>query len=152
MSIFDDVSTGMKDALRAKDTARLTALRGIRAAFLNEMKTDNAKSLSDEVCVKILRKLEKQRKESIEAFEAGGRAERAAAETAELEVIQGFLPSLADEATTRAWVDEAIAATGASAPKDMGRVMGAVMKAHGGDVDGNLVREIATERLAGAGG
>ena len=149
MGIFDDVSTGMKEAMRARDTSRLAALRGIRAAFLTEMKNDNAKTLTDESCMGLLRKLEKQRKESIEGFEAGGRTDRADAERAELEVIQTFLPSLADEATTRTWVEEAIAASGASKPGDMGRVMGAVMKAHKGDVDGNLTRKLATELLAG---
>jgi uncharacterized protein len=149
MSIFDTVNKQMKDAMKAKDAARLGALRGIRAAFLNEMKKDNSDTLSDETCVALLRRLEKQRRESIEAFEGAGRAEQAAAEKAELAVIGEFLPSLADEATTRNWVREAIAASGASAPGDVGRVMGAVMKAHQGDVDGKLARTIAAELLAG---
>jgi hypothetical protein len=149
MSIVDQVSAQMTEALRAKDQPRLQALRSIRAAFLNEMKKDNAKSLPDEVCVALLRRLEKQRHESIEAFEAAGRADRAAEERAELAVIESFLPKLAGEATTRAWVDEAIAQTGASRPGDVGRVMGALMKAHKGDVDGNLAKRIAAERLGG---
>src|SRR4030095_7107389 len=98
----------MKAAMLAKDAARLSALRNIRAAFLTEMKKSNAKELPDETCVDLLRRLEKQRKESIEAFEKGGRAEQAAAEKAELNVIGEFLPQLADEATTKGWVEEAI--------------------------------------------
>jgi len=148
MAIFDDVTRGMQAALKAKDDVRLTALRAIRAAFLLEMKKDNATELSDEVCVGLLRRLEKQRHESIEAFEVAGRAERAAAERAELTVIESFLPKLADEATTRAWVQEAIAASGATSAKELGKVMGALMKAHKGDVDGNLARRIAGELLA----
>jgi len=148
MSIFDDVSAQMKDALRAKQATRLAALRNIRAAFLNEIKKDGAETLSDEACIPLLRKLEKQRKESIEAFESAGRTEQAAAEREELEVVQSFAPSLADESTTRAWVEEAVAASGASAPGDMGRVMGALMKAHKGDVDGNLAKQLAAEILA----
>ena len=148
MAIFDDVTRGMQAALKAKDDVRLTALRAIRAAFLLEMKKDNATELSDEVCVGLLRRLEKQRHESIEAFEVAGRAERAAAERAELAVIESFLPKLADEATTRAWVQEAIAASGATSAKELGKVMGALMKAHKGDVDGNLARKLAAERLA----
>ncbi|HTY19001.1 MAG TPA: GatB/YqeY domain-containing protein [Myxococcota bacterium] len=148
MAIFDDVTRGMQAALKAKDDVRLTALRAIRAAFLLEMKKDNATELSDEVCVGLLRRLEKQRHESIEAFEVAGRAERAAAERAELAVIESFLPKLADEATTRAWVQEAIAASGATSAKELGKVMGALMKAHKGDVDGNLARRIAGELLA----
>jgi uncharacterized protein YqeY len=149
MSIFDAVTEQMKEAMRAKQAVRLGALRGIRAAFLNEQKKDGAERLDDETCTAILRRLEKQRKESIEAFEGAGRQELADKERAELEVVSSFLPSLADEATTRAWVEAAIAETGASAPGDMGRVMGALMKAHKGDVDGNLARRIAQSLLAG---
>jgi len=148
MAIFDDVSAQMKDALRAKQATRLAALRSIRAAFLNETKKDGSSTLGDEACIAVLRKLEKQRKESIEAFDAAGRADRAATEREDLEVVQSFLPSLADEAKTRAWVAEAIAASGAAAPGDIGKVMGALMKAHKGDVDGNLARAIAQELLA----
>jgi uncharacterized protein YqeY len=71
------------------------------------------------------------------------------AERAELVVINAFLPQLADEATTRAWVAEAIAATKASSVKEVGKVMGAVMKAHKGDVDGALVKRLAEALLAG---
>jgi uncharacterized protein YqeY len=148
MAIFDDVSQQMRAAMRSKQSERLAALRGIRAAFLNELKKDNSESLDDEVCIGLLRRLEKQRRESIEAFESGGRPERAAAERAELGVIQEFLPSLADEATTRRWVEEAIASSGAAAAGDVGRVMGALMKSHRGDVDGALARRLASELLA----
>ena len=147
MAIFDDVVAQMTEAMKAKDAPRLAALRGIRAAFLNETKKDNSKSLADDVCIGLLRRLEKQRNESIEAFEAAGRPDRAAEERAELAVIQEFLPRLADDAKTRAWVAEAIAATQASKPGDVGRVMAAVMKAHKGDVDGNLAKRIASELL-----
>jgi uncharacterized protein YqeY len=149
MSIQETITTRMKEAMKAKETDRLAALRNIRAAFLTEMKKDNADSLDDETCVTLLRRLEKQRRESIDAYEKGGREEMAAAERAELAVIREFLPSLADEATTRKWVEEAIAATGATAPNDVGRVMGAIMKAHRGEVDGSLAKRISGEVLAG---
>jgi uncharacterized protein YqeY len=149
MSIFEDVSSQMKDAMRAKDKVRLSTLRSVRAGFLNELKKDNSESLGDDACLAVLRRLEKQRKESIEAFDAGGREEMAAGERAELAVLQEFLPSLADEAQTRTWVEEAIAASGAAAPGDMGKVMGALMKAHKGDIDGNVAKKIAQELLSG---
>lgn len=149
MSIFERVNAEMTSAMKARNAGRLQALRGIRAAFLLELKKDNSTSLGDEACVGILRKLEKQRGESIDAFEKAGRAERVAEERAELAVIHEFLPKLADEATTKAWVEAAIAETGAKAPGDVGRVMGAMMKAHKGDVDGNLARRIAMEALGG---
>ena len=149
MPIFDTVNEQMKEALRAQQKLRLQALRNIRAAFLLRVKEDGSTTLSDEECIAVLRRLEKQRRESIEAFEAAGRTEQAAAEKAELEVVLGFLPQQADESTTRAWVQAAIAETGASSAKDVGKVMGAVMKAHKGDVDGNVARRIAAELLAG---
>jgi uncharacterized protein YqeY len=149
MSLVADVSSEMKVALKAKDSIRLQALRSIRAAFLNEMKKDGAESLTDETCVALLRKLEKQRKESIEAFESAGRTEQADVEKGELAVIEGYLPSLADEATTRGWVQAAIEQAGVSDPKQLGKVMGMLMKEHKGEVDAGLAKKLAGELLAG---
>lgn len=149
MSIERSVSAQLSEAMKARNSERVTALRAIRAAFLVEMKKDNAQTLSDEVATEVLRRLAKQRRESIEAFESAGRPERAAAERAELAILEEFLPALADEATTRAWVAAAIAASGAAGPGDIGRVMGAVMKAHKGAVDGQLARRLAQELLGG---
>ncbi|HEB88611.1 MAG TPA: GatB/YqeY domain-containing protein [Deltaproteobacteria bacterium] len=149
MSIVEEVNTQMKAAMKARDSVRLAVLRSMRTAFLNEMKKDGSDSIPDEVCETLLRRLEKQRKESIEAFVKGGREEMAEVERAELAVLQEFLPSLADEAQTRGWVEAAIAETGATGPKEMGKVMGALMKAHKGEIDGNLARRIVQERLAG---
>ncbi len=150
MALVDDVSTLMRQAMKARDKPRVAALRMIRAGFLNEMKKDGAETLADEVCVGVLRRLEKQRKESVEAFAQAGREDRAEAERAELAVVQEFLPSLADEATTRAWVETAIAESGAATAKEMGKAMGALMKAHKGEVDGSLAQRIAREILADA--
>lgn len=147
MPIVDDVTSQMKDAMRAKDSVRLSTLRSMRAAFLNEMKKDASETVSDAVCETLLRRLEKQRKESIEAFSKGGRDEMAETERAELLVIQEFLPQLADAAQTRVWVEAAIAETGASEPREMGKVMGALMKAHKAEIDGNVAREIVQELL-----
>jgi uncharacterized protein YqeY len=147
MSIADDVTTQIKDAMRSKDKRRLSALRSMRTAFLNEMKKDGSDAISDEACEGLMRKLEKQRKESIDAFVKGDREEMADAERAEMAVIQEFLPKLADEAETRGFVEAAIAESGASSLKDMGKVMGVLMKAHKGDIDGNIARAIVQELL-----
>ena len=147
MGLVETVTEQMKAAMKAKESGRLAALRNIRAAFLVEMKKDGADTLEEEAAIAVLRRLAKQRQESIEAFEKAGRAERVAEEKSELAVIDAFLPSLADEATTRAWVQAAITETGASTPKELGRVMGALMKAHKGEIDGNLARRIASELL-----
>ena len=104
MPIVDDVSAQLKTAMKTKDKGRLPVLRSMRSAFLNEMKRDGSDSVSDEVCQVLLRKLEKQRKESIEAFSQAQREELAETERRELLVIREFLPSLADEAQTRSWV------------------------------------------------
>jgi uncharacterized protein YqeY len=147
MGLVEQVAEQMKQAQKAREAGRLTGLRNIRAAFLVEMKKDGSETLDDAVCIAVLRKLAKQREESIEAFAKAGRQERVDAERAEKELIESFLPRLADESTTRAWVRAAIAETGAASGKDLGRVMGALMKAHKADVDGNLARKIAAELL-----
>jgi len=150
MPIVDLVSEQLKDAMRARDKARINALRNIRAAFLVAIKAGKAgDTLSDDEAVAVLRTLAKQRHESIEGFEAGGRAEMAAAERAELAVVEEFLPKLADEETTRAWVAEAIAASGAQASSDLGKVMGRLMGAHKGEIDGKLANRLAREALGG---
>ena len=149
MPIIDDVNVQMKEAMRAKEKIRLTALRGIRAAFIEALKADGSETLADDKCIPILRRLEKQRKESIAAYEAAGREDLAAPEREELAVIEGFLPSLADESTTTLWVKTAIADAGAAGPQDMGKVMGALMRAHKGEVDGGLAKDIALRLLKG---
>ncbi len=149
MGLLERVSEELKDAMRAKDKARLGALKNIRAAFIEALKEDGAEELPDDRAVAILRRLAKQRRESIEAYEQGGRDDLVEAEQAELTVIEGFLPQLADEDTTREWVVAAIAQTGAEGPSDMGKVMGALMSAHRDEIDGKLANRIVREQLAG---
>ena len=148
MSLVDQVSAELKTAMRARDKVRIAGLRGIRAAFIEALKADGSETLADEAALTILRRLAKQRRESIDAYTEGGRPELAEDEQAELAVIEGFLPQLADEAQTRAWVDEAIAKTGASAMSDMGKVMGLLMGAHRDVLDGKLANQIVRERLS----
>ena len=147
MSILDQVSEQMKEAMRAKEKDRLTGLRNIRAAFIEALKVDGSTTLPDDKAIEILRRLSKQRRESIEAYEAGGRQDLVDAEKAELAVINSFLPQTADEATTRRWIEEAIASTGATSAKDIGKVMGALMAAHRSELDGKLANQIVRELL-----
>lgn len=149
MSIFLTVNEQLKDAMRARDADRTRGLRGIRAAFILEMKADNSETLNDERCVKALRSLAKQRRDSIESYTAAGREDLAATEQAELNVIDELLPKLADEATTEAYVAAAIAACGATSVKELGKVLGLVMKSHKDEVDGALVKAVATRLLGG---
>ena len=149
MSILDRVSDELKAAMRSKDKTRLGALRGMRAAFIEALKRDGAEELPDSDALTILKRLAKQRRESIEAYEGGGRTDLAETEKAELAVLEEFLPKMADETTTRTWVQEAIASTGASGPADMGKVMGALMGAHRDELDGKLANKVVRELLAG---
>jgi uncharacterized protein len=148
MAIYDEITAQMKSAMKARDKARTKGLRNIRAAFIAGAKETGADQLDDGACQTILRRLAKQRVESIEAYTKGGRDDLAAEERAELVVIEEFLPSLADEETTREWVTSAIAASGASAPGDMGKVMGVLMKNHKAELDGKLANKIVRELLA----
>lgn len=147
MSIVDDVSRQMKDAMKAREKLRLNALRNMRAALLTEMKMDNSDNLPDEVSIRVLRILERQRGESIELYDNAERPEQADIERAELAVIREFLPQYADADATRTIVAAAVETTGAASSSDIGKVMGAVMKQHRGEVDGNLARAIAAEML-----
>lgn len=148
MPLVDTINDQLKTAMRAQDKPRLVALRNIRAAFILGMKEDGADTLADEKATALLRSLAKQRQDSITEYEKARREDLAAAERAELAVIEEFLPRLADEATTRAWVEQAIASTGATSRADMGRVMGALMSAHKAELDGKLANRLVAERLA----
>jgi len=147
MAILTLISDHMKDAMRQKDKGRLGALREIRAALIVEIKKTGTENLDDEACIGVLRRLAKQRKDSIDAYEAAGRADLRDQEAAELQVIEGYLPQLADEATTNAWIADAIAQTGASGPGDIGKVMGALMRAHRGDIDGGTAKRLVAAQL-----
>lgn len=148
MGIYEQVGEELRQAMRARDKARTSALRNIRAALQTTAKETGADTLPDEESLSVLRRLAKQRAESIEAYEQGGRTEQAEAEKAELAVIEGFLPTLADEQTTREWVREAIETSGATSARDVGKVMGVLMKQHRDAIDGKLANRIARELLA----
>ncbi len=147
MSIYEDVNNQMKDAMKAGEKARLMALRNIRKNFIETMKLDGSETLTDESCVTILRRMGKASQESIEAYVGGGREDLAVGERVELAVIEAFLPQLAGPDVVRGWVQEAIAAIGATSPKDMGKVMGALGQAHKGEYDGKLAQQIVKELL-----
>ena len=148
MAIIDDVSAQLIASMKARDATRTTALRGIRASLIEAMKADGSDTVTDAAALTLLRRLAKQHAESIEAFDAGGRTELAQEERDQLAVIEAFLPSLADEDTTRGWVRAAIEQSGAGSMKDMGRVMGLLMRDHRDEIDGKLANQIVRELLA----
>lgn len=147
MGLYERVNDDLKAAMLARDTERLRALRGIRAAFLEAVKADNRTSLPDDECVTVLRRLAKARAESLASYTDAGRDDLAAEERSDLAVIDGYLPQLADEATTRAWVRAAIAEVAATSLRDTGKVMGALAAAHKGAFDGKLAQALLKELL-----
>ncbi|CAM9755886.1 unnamed protein product [Ascophyllum nodosum] len=150
MGIFEDISSQMKACLKSGEKEKLSGLRMIRAAFLTETKTTGSgNTLPDDMCIPILRKMSKMQQESIDMYRQGDRQDLVEKESHVLELIDSFLPQLADEATTQKWVDDAIATTGATGPSDMGKVMGILMKNHKAEMDGKLAQKLVTARLKG---
>ncbi len=150
MSIVQDVDAAIADAMRKQERVRLSALRMLKAALVNRS-IEKAHSLEDHEARQVVISLVKQRKDSIEQFTKGGRQDLADKEAAEILVLESYLPAAADPAVVERAVADAIAETGASSPKDMGRVMKAVMaKLAGQTVDGKAVNELVRARLGGS--
>ena len=149
MSLTEQLQADMKNAMRDGDAHRRDTLRMALAAVQNAAK-DKRADLTDEETLDVLAKQVKTRRESIRAYTDAGRDDLAAKEQAEIEVLQPYLPEQMGEEEVRALVAEAIAATGASSPRDMGRVMGALMPKVKGRADGKLVSSLVNEALARA--
>jgi uncharacterized protein YqeY len=133
----DAITAATKDAMKAGDKARLSTLRLMSSAIKNadiEART-GGKDVTDEALMGLLQKLVKQRQESADLYDKGGRPELAAQERAEIVVIQSFLPQQMGEEETRAAIAAAIKETGAASIKDMGKVMGALKARHTGTMD-----------------
>jgi uncharacterized protein len=149
MLLVDEVSAAIADAMRKRDPARLSALRMLKAALVNRA-IEKARGLDDAEARQVVISLVKQRKDSVEQFSKGGRQDLADKETAEIAVLESYLPPAVDPATIERAVADAIAETGAREPKDIGRVMKAAMaKLAGQAVDGKTVNEIALRQLRG---
>ena len=145
MSIKDRIQQDMKDAMRAKDKARLGTIRLILAA-IKQREVDERIELDDEQVIVVLDKMAKQRRESISQFEQAGRDDLIAQENFELGIIQPYLPEALGEDELNALIDAAMAATGANSIKDMGKVMGALKSRYSGQMDfaaaGAAVKEL----------
>ena len=147
MPLVDEVGAAIAEAMRRQDAARLSALRMLKAAFMNKS-VEKKRDLDDAEAVQVVAALVKQRKDSIEQFGKAGRQDLVDKETAEVRVLEAYLPAAADPAAVDAAVTAAIAETGAASPKDMGRVMKAVMaKLTGQNVDGKAVNELVRRKL-----
>jgi uncharacterized protein YqeY len=148
MSLTDTIGADIARAMKAKAATTLTALRMLKTALTNKS-IEKGRTLDDAEELQVVNALVKQRRDSIEQFEAAGRHELAAKERAEIAVLETYLPPAASDADIAAAVEAAVAATGASSAKDMGKVMKAVMSALAGKtVDGKRVNELVRQRLA----
>jgi uncharacterized protein YqeY len=150
MSVLDEVSAAIADAMRRKDSLRLGALRMLKAALMNR-EVERGRSLDDAEARQVVTSLVKQRHDSIEQFRKGGRPDLADKEEAEIHVLESYLPPPADPAVVDRAIAEAIAETGATSSKDLGRVMKVAMaKLAGQGVDGRTVNELVRQKLTGA--
>lgn len=149
MTLIDRISQDIAAAMKAKDQARLSPLRMAKAALMNR-EVEKGRALEPAEAEAVVASLLKQRRDSIEQFARGGREDLVAKETAEIAVLERYLPPPVDPAQIEAAVEAAIAETGAASAKDLGRVMKAVMaRLAGQTVDGKTVNEIARRKLAG---
>ena len=146
MSLKNQITEDMKSAMKAGEKDRLKVVRLIMAA-IKQVEVDSRIELDDAGVLGVLEKMVKQRRDSVEQFEKGGREDLAASERAEIEVLQAYLPEQlsADEIT--ALVDEVIAATGAESIRDMGKVMGQIKARAAGRADMGAVSATVKERL-----
>ncbi|MGA0934497.1 MAG: GatB/YqeY domain-containing protein [Pseudohongiellaceae bacterium] len=140
------ITDAMKDAMRAKDKPRLSTLRLVLAE-LKKVEVDERIDLPEDRIISILDKMIKQRRDSVKQYTDGDRPELAAAEAAEIEVIQEFMPSALSEAEITAIVDKAIADEGASSMQDMGKVMNAVRPQLAGRADMAVVSQLVKQQL-----
>jgi uncharacterized protein YqeY len=149
MSILlrDQVNADIFSAMKAKDAARLSALRMLKAAIMNKG-VEKGRDLDDAEVLQVVSALVKQRRDSIEQFSNAGRVDLVDKETAEVAVLEHYLPPAASAEDIDAAVVEAIAETAASSPKDMGKVMKAVMpRLAGKNADGRAVSEAVRRKL-----
>ncbi|MBK9729595.1 MAG: GatB/YqeY domain-containing protein [Saprospiraceae bacterium] len=147
MSFTDKINTDLKEAMKAQDQKALRAIRAIKAAILLANTDGSGKEVDDEKAIQILQKLVKQRRESLDIYEKQGREDLAVVERDEIAVIEKYLPAQLDEASLRRILQELIVETGASGPKDMGKVIGAASKKLAGRADGKTISLMVKQLL-----
>jgi uncharacterized protein len=148
MGLRDQIMNDIKDSMRAKDMAKLNALRMVQSAFKNREIELRPEPMSEEEHIAVLKKLAKQRKESIEQYAAANRQDLVDAEAAELKLLEHYLPAQMSKEQVEKIVAEVIAAVGATTVKEMGAVMKEVQARTAGTADNKLVSEIIKAKLA----
>ncbi len=154
MSLKERVEADLKEAMKARDKEKLAVLRMVRSKFQEAEIAARAKQgvdhqLSDEEVLEVLTRYGKQRRESADSYRQGGREDLAAQEEAELAIVQGYLPEQLSEEALREIVAAAVAESGATSARDMGKVMKLVMPKTKGKADGKQVNAIVRELIGG---
>ncbi len=152
MSLKDRISDDIKTAMKAKDKVRLETVRSVKKVILEReslVRPSGQEALTPDQELEVLTQLAKQRKDSIEQYQKVGRDDLAAQEAQELSILEEYLPQQLSDAEVEAVIDGLIAQTGASSPKDMGKVMGPAMQQLKGRADGGKVQALVKAKLAG---
>jgi uncharacterized protein YqeY len=147
MSLIARIEGDLKEAMRARDEERTATLR-LTLAALRSSEKELGRALKDDEELQVLQRERKRRTEAAEAFRSGGREEQAAKEERELAVIQAYMPEPISEEELERLIDDAIAETGATSLRDLGRVMADVMPQVAGRADGSVVSQLVREKLA----
>ena len=149
MGLPEDVNAAITAAMKARDQVRLAPLRMLKAALTNKQ-IEKGRNLDEAEALQVVASLVKQRRESIEQFLKGGRTDLVEKETREIQILEAYLPPAMDAVELDALVQAAITETGATSPKDMGRVMKDLMpRLAGRGVDGKAVNELVRRKLGG---
>lgn len=147
MSLIERIEGELKQAMRARDRERTDTLR-LTLVSLRSAEKELARPLKEDEELQVLQRERKRRTEAAEAFREGGRAEQADKEERELEIIQEFMPEPVSDEDLERIIDDAIAETGATSLRDLGRVMADVMPQVAGRADGSTVSQVVREKLA----
>jgi uncharacterized protein YqeY len=147
MSLRETLDADMKEAMKSRDSLRRETIRGVRGAIRNK-EIEIGETLDDDGILRVIRTLVKQRADSVEQYEAGGRADLAQKEAAEKAILESYLPAAPDAAEVEKVVREVIAEVGAESPKDMGRVMKSALARLGPAADGKAVSQTVKRLLS----
>lgn len=148
MSLTDQINNDLKEAMKAKDTTTLTALRAIKSQLLLAATEKGGGESNEEAEIKMLQKQVKQRKESAELYKTQGREDLAEAELAEASIIEKYLPKQLSEDELKPIIKSIIEKVGAAGPQDMGKVMGAASKELAGQADGKTISSVVRQLLS----
>ena len=148
MSVQDQINSDIKDAMKAKNVDKLAALRSVKSAIMLEATKDGNTTVADELSLKLIAKLVKQRKDSAAIYTEQNRPDLAVDEVNQLAYLEPYLPAQMGEEEVRKVVQDVIAKLGASSPAEMGKCMGLLMGRLNGKADGSLISKIVKEELS----